>query len=295
MKPPLAPEIAVFVRLSELGAFTAVAKETGYTSSGISRMISRLEDNLGAKLLHRSTRRLALTPEGEIYQKHARQILAAVEAAEADVSQVLGRPRGPLVINCGSAFARYKLAPELPGFLAQYPDISAEISVTDQRIDPMAQHADVTIRVGHLTDSDLIAIPLGTVSRIVAASPEYLASHGTPIHPDELRNHNCLLLKGFPKQATWPMQWDSKTIGVQVRGNISSDSADTLLHLAIAGAGIIRLGDFLGTKAVASGALVPLLADHHHADPQPITALVTPGRQSIPRVRTFIDFIKTLF
>lgn len=292
MKQPLAPEIAIFVRTVELGAFAAVAKETGFTSSGLSRMISRLEDRLGAKLLHRSTRRLALTAEGEAFLGHARKILSAVEAAEADVSKVMGRPRGHLRVSCGTAFAHHRLAPLLPLFQQRCPEVAVELAVSDRRVDLAAELTDVAIRVGALGDSDLIAIRIGTVRRVIAASPDYLAARGTPRNARDLEAHDCLLLTGFPQQAVWPFRENGARIGVAVRGSVSSDSADALLRAAIAGAGVVRFGDFLGADALASGALVPLLTDSHDDDPQPITALVAPGRQSIPRVRAFLDFLK---
>lgn len=290
---PLVPEIAIFVRIIELGTFAAVANEAGLTSSGVSRIVSRLEDRLHTKLLYRSTRRLALTPEGETFLAYAKSILAAAEAAEADIASTQGRARGHLRINCGTAFARYKLSPLLPTFLEKYPDITVDVSVADRRIDPVAEQADVTVRVGALADSDLIAIQLGTVERIIAASPDYLSARGVPESAGDLVHHNCLLLTGFPRQAHWPMYQSGKRIDIAVKGAVTSDSADALLHMAIAGVGIVRLGDFLGEEALSNGQLVPVLADCHFGDPQPITALVLSGRQDVPRVRVFVDFLKT--
>lgn len=162
----------------------------------------------------------------------------------------------------------------------------------DQRIDPVANRADVTIRVGDLADSSLIAIPLGSVTRVIAASPAYLAAHGEPQTAQDLRKHNCLLLSGFPHQAAWPFREKGHSFTVSVNGTLTSDSAETLLHAAVSGAGIIRLGDFLGASAVASGRLVPILTDIHDPIEQPITALVQAGRQSVPRVRALLDFLK---
>ncbi len=292
MNRSLIPDIVTFVRVLELGTFAAVGEETGLTASGVSRIVSRLEDRLGAKLLHRSTRSLVLTPEGESFLNYARDMLSLAEAAEAEVSNVRGQPRGILRINSGTAFSSHKLSPNLPRFLERYPEITLDLTVSDRRIDPIAEQVDVTVRVGALNDSDLVAIRIGTVKRIIAASPDYLAQHGTPVTAEELRQHNCLLLGAFPHQSHWPMYQDGRAITVKVSGSVKSDSAESLLRLAIAGAGIIRLGDFLGESALARGQLVPLLADCHDPDPQPITALVTPGRQKIPRVRAFVDFLK---
>lgn len=289
----LAPEIVIFVRVVERGSFAAVATEKGYTASGVSRMISRLEDSLGTKLLFRSTRNLSLTPEGEAFLLHAQRILEAIELAGSELSNATGSPRGHIRINCGTAFANHKLAPMLPEFTKNYPNVSLDVAVTDQRVDPVSSQADVTIRVGDLADSGLVAIPLGHVARVIAASPDYISKHGMPREASDLLNHNCLLLRGFPNQASWPFVENEKHIKVAVSGTITSDSAETLLRAAVAGAGIIRLGDFLGAEALASGQLCSILTDTHIRSEQPINALVQPGRQSLPRVRALLDFLKS--
>ena len=289
----LAPEIAAFMRVAERGSFAAVASETGYTSSGVSRMITRLEDAMGAKLFFRSTRLLSLTPEGESFLPRARSILESIEIACGELSDVAEIPRGHIRLNCGTAYANHRLAPHLAKFTALNPHITLSISVADHRIDPVADRADVTIRVGDLVDSGLIAISLGSVGRVIAASPAYLAEHGEPRTSQDLLKHNCLLLNGFPHQATWPFREEGQATSVAVKGNLTSDSAETLLHLAVSGAGIVRLGDFLGADALASGRLVPLLTRIHEPGEQPITALVQAGRQSVPRIRALIQFLKS--
>jgi DNA-binding transcriptional LysR family regulator len=285
-------DIGCFVRTVDLGSFAAVGIEIGLTPSGVSRIVTRLEDRLGVKLIHRTTRRLALTPEGETFLAHARGILSAVEVAQAAVASTHGRARGHVRLNSGTAFAKHRLARLLPDFIAQYPDITIDLSVGDQRIDPISERVDVTIRVGPLADSELIAVRLGEVRRVIAASPRYLAVHGTPRKPADLLQHNCLLLSGFSRLSQWPLFENGKRVLIAAKGNVTSDSAELLLDLALAGMGILRLGDFLGETALAQGQLVPLLADCHDDDPQPITALLLPDRQSIPRVRAVVDFLK---
>jgi DNA-binding transcriptional LysR family regulator len=288
-------DIGCFVRTVDLGSFAAVGIEIGLTPSGVSRIVTRLEDRLGVKLIHRTTRRLALTPEGETFLAHARGILSAVEVAHAAVASTHGRARGHIRLNSGTAFAKHRLARLLPDFIAQYPDITIDLSVSDQRIDPISERVDVTIRVGPLADSELIAVRLGEVRRVIAASPHYLAVHGTPHKPADLLRHNCLLLSGFSRLSQWPLFENGKRVLVAAKGNVTSDSAELLLDLALAGTGILRLGDFLGESALAQGQLIPLLADCHDDDPQPITALLLPDRQSIPRVKALVDFLKARF
>lgn len=285
-------DLAVFVRTADLGSFAAVGAELELTASGVSRVVSRLERRLGARLLHRTTRRLVLTQEGEAFLVHARGILAAVEAAEADVASIHGRPRGHLRVNTGSAFARHRLARLLPQFMERFPEVSVDLSVSDYRIDPIADQVDVTIRVGPLGDSGLIAVSLGEVRRVIAGSPRYLERHGIPQNPADLAGHNCLQLTGFSRLVQWPMLDEGKRIMVPVKGSVRSDSADFLLSLAMADAGLVRFGDFLGEAAVKEGRLVPVLSHCHDPDPQPIKALILPGRQNIPRVRAFVDFLK---
>lgn len=288
----LAPEISTFVRVVERGSFAAVATEKGYTASGVSRMISRLEHSLGTKLLFRTTRQLSLTPEGEAFLPHAQRVLDILELAGAELSNSTGCPHGKIRINCGTAFANHRLAPMLPEFAKRYPKIFLDVAVTDQRVDPVSSQADVTIRVGDLADSGLISVPLGKVARVIAASPDYIAKHGTPREASDLSDHNCLLLSGFPGQASWPFVENGRHIKVSVSGTITSDNAETLLRAAVAGVGIIRLGDFLGAEALASGQLCSVLTDTHIRSEQPITALVQPGRQSLPTVRALLDFLK---
>lgn len=288
-------DIAVFVRTIDLGTFAAAGLEAGLSASAVARIVSRLEARLGIKLLARTTRRLTLTQEGEIYLAHARAIVAAIEVAAAEAGAGQSSPSGLLRMNTGSAFARYKLAALLPEFQARYPDISLDLTVSDLRGDPSVDQVDITIRVGPLSDSSLVLVPLGSVGRIIAASPDYLARHGTPQQPSDLLAHNCLLLSGFARLAQWPMIKGGKRILLPVKGNVTCDSADVLLDLTLAGIGITRFGDFLAERAIAEGQLIALLVDCHDPDPTPISALILPGRQNIPRVRAMINFLRAAY
>lgn len=284
-------DIAVFVRTIDLGSFAAAGNELNLTASAVARIVTRLEARLGAKLLARTTRRLTLTQEGETYLRHARGILAAVEAAASEVGASTS-PRGLVRINTGMAFARLKLACWLPAFQAQYPGITLDLTVSDRRGDPVLEQSDITIRVGPLADSDMVLVPLGSVSRVIAAAPEYLAKHGAPQHPRDLLAHNCLLLSGFTRLAHWPMFEGKKRVLLPVKGNVTCDSAEVVLDMALAGIGIARFGDFLAERAIADGRLIPLLQNCHDTDSTPLSVLVLPGRQGIPRVRAVIDFLK---
>jgi DNA-binding transcriptional LysR family regulator len=284
-------DIGLFVSVVESGSFSAAAQASGLTPSAVSKAITRMEDRLGVRLLQRTTRRLALTQEGETMLARGKEILAAIESAEAEVTANRGRPRGLVKLNTGTAFAKHRLAPVMTEFHARYPDITLELSISDRRVDVIAEQADIAVRTGPLGDSTLIARRIGAMQRVICASPDYLRRNGRPETPRDLANHNCLVLAGFSRLAQWPMRENGQTVLMNVRGSVTTDSAELLLDLALAGLGIVRFGDFLAEDALADGRLVPLLQDFHLTDPQPITALMPPGRQTLPRVRATVDFL----
>lgn len=284
-------DMSIFVRVVERGSFAAVAEEVGLTPSGISKLVTRLEDRLGVKLLQRTTRQLSLTPEGEIYLARSRDILATIEAAEAEVTAARGKPRGLIRVNTGTAFGKHMLTPALPAFFARYPDISMELSIADRRVDLIAEQADVAIRTGQLGDSSLVSRRITGMHRVICASPAYLARHGTPQTASDLVHHNCLKLSGFWRLAQWPLWIDGRIAQVQVKGNITCDSAELMLDMALQGLGIVRISNFLGQSALDRGDLVPILTDVHADTPADVTALMPPGRQNLTRVRAFVDFL----
>jgi DNA-binding transcriptional LysR family regulator len=286
-----AEAIAIFVRVIDLGSFAAVAAECGLTPSGVSRIVSRLEDRLGVQLLHRTTRRLTLTPEGETMLARGRDILASIEAAEAEVTAARGKPKGLIRVNTGTAFARHRLAPVLPEFYRRYPDIRLEIAIADMRVDLVAQQVDVSIRIGPPGDTDYAVRKLGDMRRVICASPVYLARHGMPGRPEDLSRHNCLVLTGLARLAEWPMQVDGRTVLFKATGAVTCDSAELIREMVLAGLGIARFGDFIALDALADGRLVEVLADFNSSEPQPINVLIAPGRRNLPRIRAFVDFL----
>ena len=284
-------EMAAFVRISERGGFAAAARASALTPSALSKLVSRLERRLGVRLLHRTTRRLALTAEGEIYLARARDIIAQIEAAEAEVTAGLARPRGHLRVNTGSAFAKHRLLPALPEFLTRYPDITFDLAINDRRVDAVAEQADVLLRVGVLDDSSLVARKLTEVRRVICASPEYLARHGMPTSPAELAGHECVVLRGLARLTAWPFRQGDAIVPLPISGRLTCDGADALLDMALAGLGIIRVTDFLVERALAEGRLRPVLEDVHASERLPLWALMPPGRSRMPRVKAVVDFV----
>jgi DNA-binding transcriptional LysR family regulator len=283
--------MGVFERVIERGSFARAAEDVGLSPSAVAKLITRLERRLGVRLINRSTRRLGLTAEGEIYLERAREILGAIEAVEAEVSSGGLSPRGHLRVHALPAIAVDHLAPVLPDFVARYPHVTFDFLVTNRVVDVIGENVDVALRIGRLNDSTLVARKIVDLKRIVCASPKYIARHGRPAHPSDLSQHSCLILSRVPGSTTWPFQVNGEAVRIDVRGPITADSADMLLRLAIEGVGIVRLGEFITTGAIQNGLLEPLLHDVQDPEKYPLWAVMPPGRQQSPKVRAFVDYL----
>jgi DNA-binding transcriptional LysR family regulator len=284
-------EMAIFQRVAERGSFAGAAADVGLSPSAVAKLISRLEARLGVRLINRTTRRLALTAEGEIYLEHARDILAAIELAEADIASARLSPRGHLRVHTFPVIAVHHLVPVLPDFLLRYPKITFDFLVTNRIVDILDENVDISLRMGQLNDSALVARKIVDLTRIVCASPRYLARHGRPERPADLVHHSCLTLSRNPGSATWPFRVDGELVRVNVNGPVSADSADMLLGLAIEGTGILRLSEHVVAEAIHKGQLEPLLQDIKDPERYPLWALLPPGRNQTPKVRAFLDFL----
>ncbi|MBL8525255.1 MAG: LysR family transcriptional regulator [Betaproteobacteria bacterium] len=288
-------EMRAFVRSVELGGFSAAARDLDLTPSALSKLVTRLEDRLGVRLMNRTTRRLALTAEGDAYFASAKRILADIEEAETEVTRFSDSPKGLLRINVGVAFGMHQLAPALPRFLEKYPEIELDITMTDRLIDLVEEGADVAIRNGHLRDSSLVARRICDLHRVICASPIYLKKHGAPKSPQDLLNHNCISISGAPHLRRWPFDTRNGMETIEVGGNVSANNAETLLQLAATGVGIIRLADVIVGDGIRAGWLVPLLEDVHHREPLPLSAVYLPGKHKSPRVAAFVSFLVETF
>ena len=287
-------DLRVFVRVMDRGSFSNAAKDLRLTPSAVSKLISRLEDQLGVRLLERSTRRLALTPEGETFLSRARRIVADIDEAEAEVMQARGAPRGRLRINSGTAFGLHQLAPALADFLARYPEIDVDLSITDRLVDLIEEQADIAVRSGHIPEGPLIQRKVADLQRVICAAPSYLKRRGTPHVAAELKDHDCIVVAG-PGLNRWPFKSRSGVDVVEVRPRVSTDDAEAALRLAIEGAGIIRLSDVIVGGPLRDGELTALLTDSHYVEPFPLAAIYPAGRQRLPRVAVFIAFLMERF
>ena len=283
-------DLRVFVRAVERGSFSSAANDLGLTPSAVSKLVSRLEDRLGARLLERSTRRLALTPEGEAFFARARRIVAEIDEAEEEVTRMRGAPRGRLHINSGTAFGLHQLAPALAGFLARYPEIDLELSITDRLVDLIEEQADIAVRSGHIPQGPFVQRKIADLQRVICAAPSYLAARGTPRVAADLRAHDCIVVAGTGLNR-WPFKTRTGIDVVDVRPRVTTDDAEAALRLAIEGAGIIRLTDVIVGGPLRDGELVALLTDIHHVETFPLSAIYPAGRQKLPRVAVFIEFL----
>ena len=288
-------DMLAFVRAVELGGFSIAAREMGMTPSAISKLVTRLEDRLGVRLLNRTTRRLALTPEGEAYFHRSQRILADIDEAENEVASFRSKPKGLLRINVGTAFGMHQLAPALPEFLARNPEMQVELTLTDRVVDLIEEGADLGIRLGNLVDSSLVARRICEVERVICASPAYLRKHGTPRKPEDLLAHNCLSMTNAPALRRWPFETREGPRSIEVSGNMSASSADALLQQALLGLGVIRLTDVIVGAAIREGRLVTLLEDVHHREPLPLHAVYPHGRHRSPRVAAMVEFLLEKF
>ena len=284
-----ADEMTVFVRAVELGGFSAAARALGLTPSAVSKSISRLEDRLGVRLLNRTTRSLTTTPEGDTFLDRSRRILADIEEAEQEITRFRSAPRGLLRLHVSVAFGLHQLPPVLPKFMQRYPEVQLDIMMGDREPDFAEEGIDLAVRSGDVADESLIARRICLMERVICAAPSYLKKHGVPRTPDDLLQHNCILVSTHPP--VWPFDAPEGTRGVKVRGNVTANNAETAVQLAILGLGVIRLGDLLVGDPLRRKQLVPLLANAHHVEPVPIHAMYLPGRHRSPKVAAMVDFL----
>lgn len=284
-------EIEAFLRSIEGGSFAAAAKSLRQTPSAVSRSVARLESRLGVRLLTRTTRSLSVTAEGEKFRMQAQKILMDLDELERSFATDKIEPRGRLRVSCSTPFGVHRLLPAMPEFLERYPKVIVDLSLTDALVDLVSERTDIAIRHGRLRDSSLRARKLGSSGWMVVASPSYLQRHGTPKTPADLDQHNCLNFNFRRSVEGWTFRVGARTRQHHVVGNFYGNSGEALRLMALGGAGITRLGDFLVNDDVRAGRLVPLLQQYVKADREEIHALYVGHARLAARVRVFMDFL----
>jgi len=284
-------EMEVFVRLVDLGGFTAAARSFRLTPSGVSKLVSRLEARLGTRLINRTTRKLQLTEEGQAFYQSSLRILSEIEEAEREAGSGAA-PRGHLMVNSNIPFGMLHLMPLLPRFLVEHPDITLDIVLTDTVIDLMQERADVAIRVGPLRASRLVARKLGTSRMVVVGTPNYLARFGTPKTPADLTEHRGIGWT-FPRiRDGWPFRRGDRTEEAMPPPAARASDGEIARRLALGGVGLARLALFHIGPDIESGRLVPVLQNYNPGDREDIHAVYVGHTAPLPaRVRAFIDFL----
>jgi DNA-binding transcriptional LysR family regulator len=289
-------DLEVFVQVVNSGNFAKAAAALEINPSAISRRISQLEEQLGVRLLNRTTRSLSLTDVGDRYFKRCLSILADLEEADREAKQHSEAPQGLLYVSCSTLFAHRHLLARLPEFLAQYPRLKIQLVLTDDVVDVVGEGIDVAIRIGELADSSLITRRLVSDRRIICAAPAYLDRYGTPTTPDDLAAHNCLTLNAYK---TTLNQWRFRDpVGlreISVGGNFTVNSGVALYESVLAGLGIARVTEFLADRALRSGQLIRILSEYEGENEVGIYAIFPSNRYLLPKVQCFVEFLTKSF
>ncbi|MET1533190.1 LysR substrate-binding domain-containing protein [Burkholderia sola] len=283
-------EMLAFVTIADTGSLTGAADKLHQPTSVMSRILRRLEEKLDTTLIRRTTRRLEVTQEGTLFLDYARDIIASVEFAEEQIASQRETPAGRLRINAAMPFMQHVIAPMMPGFRDAYPAIAAELHTSDEIIDLLEQRADVAIRIGELRDSTLHARKLGSSRLRILASPAYLEKAGVPTSVADLANHTLL---GFVQPETlnhWPLRTEDGDV-YRIHPALQASSGETLLTLALNGAGIVCLADYMTGAYRRDGSLVELLVDDTVEFRQPIHAVFYRNATLSSRVVSFLDYV----
>lgn len=286
--------MTAFAKAVELGSFSAAGEALGMSSQLVGKHVQTLEQQLGVRLLNRTTRRQHLTDIGTTFYERVKIILAEVEAAEALAAETRVTPRGRLRINAPVSFGIHTLSPRLPEYLRAYPEVSVDLSVSNRYVDVIEEGFDVIFRVGELSDSSLIARPLAPYRLVLCAAPAYLAAHEPIGHPHDLSRHECLGFSHTELRANWTFDGPDGRVTVPVTGRLMVDSGESLLPVAVAGMGLLLQPLELVKNDLQSGRLVQVLPEFK-VPTRPMHILYAPDRRITPKLRSFIEFAVETF
>jgi DNA-binding transcriptional LysR family regulator len=279
-----------FVQAAEARSFTTAGRQLGVSSSAIGKAISRLEEQLGVRLFHRSTRTIALTPEGSSFLERCRRILGEIEAAELEFAHTRGAPRG--VLRVSLPMASMLMLPALSAFIRVYPEVQLDLDFTDRLVDVIDEGFDAVVRAGVATDSRLMSRILGDFELKLVASPQYLARRGIPLAPEDLIAHACLHHRYATsgKFERWPLRRRDKDIDIMPPSTAIANTIEPLIYMAEQGIGIACLPDFAIRRQLAQGTLQSVL-DEYVEHSGPFRVLWPSSRHLSPKLRVFIDFM----
>lgn len=288
--------LIAFARVASQGSYTGAARTLGVSPSAVSKSVQRLEARLGLRLFTRTTRSLALTPEGRDLHERALRLLQELDDIEQLAAAALAEPAGTLKIAAPLPIGTHVLGPALPLLRSRFPRLTIDLRLEDRYVDLVAEGIDVAIRVGELKDSGLLSRALAPNRVAAYASPTYLAKKGMPHHPDDLTQHETANFRykssGYPMR--WPFQLGSQKWEITPQASIVVDASDALLSIVMGGGGIGLLATYIAASAVARGELIPVLGEYA-CDNATISAVWPESRRSSPNVKAFVDFLGEIF
>ena len=280
--------INVFVAIAEAGSLSAAGRRLGMPLSTVSRYLAALEDQVGVRLITRTTRELALTEPGRHYLQSCRRIVAELEAAELRLAGEHQEPQGELAVTAPVVFGRLHVQPVVVEFLRMFPRVTARLLLVDRTVDLIEEGLDVSVRIGALLDSSLIATRVGSIRHITCASPAYLASRGRPSSPQELRNHDCISFTALSPVERWSFA-GPKPQRVNLHPRLTVNTAEAAIDAAVAGLGITRVLSYQAARPVADGSL-RLILENFEPEEMPVNILHREDRLPQAKVESFIAF-----
>jgi DNA-binding transcriptional LysR family regulator len=280
--------MTVFVAVADLQGFAPAARKLGLSASAVTRMVAALEERLGTRLLQRTTRSVMLTDVGARYLQRARQILADIEEAEGSAQAERARPSGRLVVSAPVGFGRLHVTPLISAYLQRYPDVSGELRLTDRMISLVEDGIDVAVRIGHLPDSSLVARHVGSMPRIVVASPDYLAQRGHPETPEDIAKHDTIQFGAIASAPEWRFVRGGDDVRIAHTPRFTTDVADAAIWHAEHGGGLTRVLAYQAADALAVGRLKCVLM-RFEPPAVPIHIVYPTSRLLSAKVRVFID------
>ena len=283
--------MATFVRVVDAGSLSGAARSLPSSLTSVSRQISALEQRYGTQLLLRTTRRIALTDDGRILYERAKSILGELKEVEATLSRGRQEPSGRIGISAPTLISRLLVAPLLAEFLRRYPSLTLDLLLVDRAVDMIEEDIHLSLRIGHLPDSQLVARKLADLRLIVCASRAYLERRGVPQMPGDLSRHDCLVFSQTPGAAEWRFKEGAKAERrIRIAGRLWMNSLDALVSAAKEGAGIVRVPSWQVEADIAAGGLQRILLDYE-PPPTPLYLLFQPSRQASPKTRLFVDYL----
>ena len=285
----------MFVKVVECGNFTAAAAISGVSPTMVAKHVKTIEDRLGARLLHRTTRRQQLTEVGRLYYERCKHALSEVELAEASASELQASPRGLIRLVAPVSFGNQNLVPVLTEYLSRHPEVNVELTLDNRVPDLINEGYELGIQIGEINASELVARPLRPYRRILAAAPSYLAKHGQPEHPEQLNAHSCLGLSYWRHHDRWHLLGpDAELCEVLVKGRFSSNQGSALRIAALHGAGIVLQPEMLLTDDIAAGRLVPVLPAWSFKS-TPMYLIYAQDTRPTAKLRSVIDLLIKCF